>query len=384
MKRANWVYLVATAVVLSTGVSVAGARARHHDNPSRSGTTVTVDRWSHGHDRDRWQRRHHRVTTTTTEATTTTTTTTNPPAPRVTTTTAAPTTTTTTFVPPIVPPPLPDPPTVGAFLSYPHQSGPTTINGGNNVVVSNKTWQGFSNKTALVISGAHNVYLHDLDFADNGGDIFLVNCTGQIRIEDIRARNTGDGTIGSGHGNVVQLNNTWDDGTGGIRGVNAYGGDTEDMISIFRSGGVDAAHPLVIENNHLESPLSGPLAWSSGSGTGINLADAGGHDIIARNNTLLNVGQVGLQINEGTRVHIVNNVVYGAARPGSNTGITQWASGSCGCSGNEIANNRIWWVKANGTPSPYWSSGTAGVIAGVATNVMQDLTINPASLHVAL
>jgi hypothetical protein len=381
MKRANWVYLVATVVVLSTSVSVAGARARHHDKPSHSGTTVTVDRWSRGNDSALWRHRHQHYDTTTTEATTTTTTT--PPTPRVTTTTAAPTTTT-TLAPPIVVPTPPDPPSAGAFLSYPHQSGPTTINGGNNVVVSNKTWQGFSNKTALVISGAHNVYLHDLDFADNGGDIFLVNCTGQIRIEDIRARNTGDGTIGSGHGNVVQLNNTWDDGTGGIRGVQAYGGDTEDMISIFRSGGVDAAHPLVIENNHLESPLSGPLAWSSGSGTGINLADAGGHDIIARNNTLLNVGQVGLQINEGTRVHIVNNIVYGAARPASNTGITQWASGSCGCSGNEIAYNRIWWVKSDGTPSSYWSSGTAGVIAGVATNIQQDPTINPASLHVAL
>jgi hypothetical protein len=379
MKRANWVYLVATAVVLSTGVSVAGARARHHDRLSSSSRGFTVDRSSHGHGSERWLLRHS--DTTTTDVTTTT----RPAPTQVTTTTAAPTTTTT--LAPIVdptPPPLPDPSSPGAFLSYPHQPGPTTINGGTNVVVSNKTWQGFSNKTALVISGAHNVYLHDLDFADNGGDIFLVNCTGQIRIEDIRARNTGDGTIGSGHGNVVQLNNTWDDGTGGIRGVNAYGGDTEDMISIFRSGGVDAAHPLVIENNHLESPLSGPLAWSSGSGTGINLADAGGHDIIARNNTLLNVGQVGLQINEGTRVHIVNNIVYGAARPASNTGITQWASSPCGCSGNEIAYNRIWWVKSNGTPSSYWNSGTAGVIAGTATNVLQDLTINPASLHVAL
>ena len=33
--------------------------------------------------------------------------------------------------------------------------------------------------------------------------------TGQIRIENVRARNTGDGTIGSGHGNVIQLNNAW-------------------------------------------------------------------------------------------------------------------------------------------------------------------------------
>jgi hypothetical protein len=227
------------------------------------------------------------------------------------------------------------------------------------------------------------VYLHDLDFADNGGDIFVINSTGQIRIEDIRARNTGDGTIGSGHGNVVQLNNTWDDGTGGIRNVRAFGGDTEDMISIFRSGGVDAAHPLVIENNRLESPLSGSLAWSSGSGTCINLADAGGHDIVARNNTLLNCGAVGLQLNEPTRVRAVNNLVYGAARPTSNVGISQWSSGSCSsCSGNAITNNRVWWVKSNGTPSSIWLSGNYPVTQ--SGNVSQDASLVPSILRVLL
>ena len=249
--------------------------------------------------------------------------------------------------------------------------------------MSNKTWQGFTGKTALVISGAHNVYLHDLDFADNGGDIFVINSTGQIRIENIRARNTGDGTIGSGHGNVIQLNNTWDDGSGGIRGVQALGGDTEDMISVFKSGGVDSAHPLVIENNHLESPLPpSSLAWSSGSGTGINLADYGGHDIVVRNNTLLNVGQVGIQLNQPTRVHVFNNIVYGAARTGSNVGLSQWNGSSCACSGNEIVNNRVWWVKASGTASSIWLSGTAQV--STSGNVAQDATIDPNGLHVVL
>lgn len=368
-------YLVATALVLSTGVSVAGAKARHNDRLSSSGSGITTD--DKGHPHRGW--RFHIDPTTTTYVTTTTTA--APPTTAHETTT---TVTTTTIAPPVDPPPPdPNPPAAGAFLSYPHQSGPTTINGGTNVVVSNETWQGFSNKTALVISGAHNVYLHDLDFADNGGDIFLVNCSGQIRIESIRARNTGDGTIGSGHGNVIQLNNTWDNGTGGIRGVKALGGDTEDMISIFKSGGIDAAHPLLIENNHLESPLSGSLAWSSGSGTGMNLADYGGHDIIARNNTLLNVGQVGIQLNEPTRVTVTNNIVYGAARPSSNVGISQWASTSCSsCTGNVVANNRVWWVKSSGTASSIWLSNSYPVT--LSGNASQDGSIDPSSLHVVL
>jgi len=377
MKRANWTYLVATALVLSTGVSVAGAKSKHHSKLSSSGFGISAEHKGRGHG---WGRLDPttttQATTTTRPATTTTHATTTTAAP--TTTTAAPTTTTT-------PPPLPAPTPAGGFLSYPRQGSPTTINGGTNVVVSNKTWQGFSTNTALVISGANNVYLHDLDFADNGGDIFLINCTGQIRIENIRARNTGDGTIGSGHGNVIQLNNTWDNGTGGIRAVYALGGDTEDMISIYRSGGIDASHPLIIEDVHIESPLPpSSIAWSSNSGTGINLGDDGGHDIILRNSTVLNAGAVGIQMNEPSRnVRAMNNIVYGTARATSNVGLSQWADTSCStCTGNAYTNNRVWWVKANGTPSALWLSGTYPVAQ--SGNVLQDPTINPAVLHVAL
>ena len=156
------------------------------------------------------------------------------------------------------------------------------------------------------------------------------------------------------------------------------------MISIFKSGGIDAAHPLVIENNHLESPLPpSSLAWSSGSGTGINLADAGGHDIILRNNTLLNAGAVGIQMNEPTRVRAMNNIVYGAARTTSNVGLSQWSSGSCStCTGNSITNNRVWWVKSNGSASSIWLSNNYPV--SMSGNVQQDPTIDPSSLHVVL
>lgn len=276
----------------------------------------------------------------------------------------------------------------GAFLSYPHQSAPTTINGGTNVVVTGRSWQGFPGRVALVVSGAHNVYLHDLDFADNGGDIFLINCTGTIRVEWIRARNTGDGTIGSGHSNVIQLNNVWqsatDDGINGIRHVKALGGRTEDAISVFKSGGLDATHPLILGDIHLESPLPpSSQAWTSNSGTGINLADAGGHDIWLRNSTILTAGAVGIQMNVPTRVRAYLNIVYGAARSQSNVGLSQWASSACStCVGNSYDHNRVWWVKANGSPSPLWLSHTAQVAD--TANVKQDTTINPANLRVVL
>lgn len=269
----------------------------------------------------------------------------------------------------------------GAFLSFPKQPCTTSVSG-TNVVVAFKTWQGCFGKVALTVHNATNVYLHDLDFADNGGDIYLVDVTGQVRIENVRARNTGDGTIGSGHGNVIQLSRTFDNGTGGIRHVKALGGDTEDMISIYKSGGTDATHPLVIADVHLESPLPpNSLAWSSGSGTCINLADGGGHDIILRNSTFLNCGQVGIQMNQPVRVLASQNIVYGAARSGSNVGLSRFGSCSTTCAGNKYARNRVWWVKANGSASPTYICCSDTAMVG---NVTQDTTIDPNALHVTL
>jgi hypothetical protein len=63
--------------------------------------------------------------------------------------------------------------------------------------------------------------------------------------------------------------------------------------------------------------------------------------------------------------------------------LSQWADTSCStCTGNEYVNNRVWWVKANGTPSALWLSGTYPIAQW--GNVLQDPTINPAALHVAL
>ena len=277
----------------------------------------------------------------------------------------------------------------GAFLSFPHQTAALNVTG-SNVVVANKSWVGFGAKTCLTVHDARNVYIHDVDFAGCGGDIFLVNVTGTVSIENVRARNTGDGTIGAGHGNIIQFNNVWQGapelagGVARIRSIKAYGGDTEDVISVFRSGGIDAEHPLVIGDVHVEHPLSGPLAWSSPSGTCANLADAGGHDIRLQNSTFLNCGSVGIQMNEPDRnVTATDNTVYGAARPTSNVGLSQWSTAACPstCPGNAYRTNRVWWAKANGGASPMWLS--EGYPVADVQNGRQ-VTINPENLRVVL
>src|SRR3954452_6131519 len=65
----------------------------------------------------------------------------------------------------------------GAFASFPRQAAPSSVSG-SNVVVENKSWVGFRTRTCLTVHDAHNVYIHDVDFAGCGGGIFLVNVTG--------------------------------------------------------------------------------------------------------------------------------------------------------------------------------------------------------------
>lgn len=304
--------------------------------------------------------------TTTPTTVVTTTATTQPP------TTTATTTTTTT------------PSGTPAFLSRPAASCGMNLSGAS-VSLSNRTFQGCSG-VALTVSNATNVTLSGLDFANNVGDVFLINVTGNVSVSGIRARNTGDGTIGSGHSNVIQFNDVWDtDPAVDVWNVKAYGGDTEDVISVFQSGGTSSTNLLLLEDIHVEHPLSGALAWQSDSSTCINLADAGGSNTVVRDSSFLNCGAVGLQMNEpGGAVRYVRNVVYGATRPDSNVGASQWSAADCSVcvATNEFRDNRINWKNSSGSNNGFWLSGNYPV-ADVG-NVKQDATINPDNLRVVL
>lgn len=279
----------------------------------------------------------------------------------------------------------------GTFMSATRWPCGTHISG-TSLVVANKSFKDCSG-VALTVENTTNVDLTNLDFDNVVGGIFLINVKGTIHIEGIRGHAVGDGTIGSGHSNLIQFNNSWQGALGGvnqsnsyalIRSIKLYGGHTEDAISVYKSGGVDAQHPMVLGDIHVEHPLPPDgLAWTSGSGTCINLADAGGHDIRLQNSTFLNCGAVGIQMNEPTRVRVTRNIVYGEARSLSNVGLSQWSGTSCStCTGNQYDNNRVWWVKPDGSSSAMWLSKKYPVAD--INNVKMDTTINKANLHVVL
>src|SRR5207237_2283496 len=134
----------------------------------------------------------------------------------------------------------------------------------------------------ITIENCTNVTITANDFDTVTGAIFIRN-SHNVTITWNRYRNVGNGTIGSGHSNFVQLNNTFDGYIGHNKGKD---GNTEDIISIFQSGGSSATSPLVIEYNQFEG-----TNWTSSSGSGTMLGDAGGAHMIVRNNTMLTPGQ---------------------------------------------------------------------------------------------
>lgn len=239
-------------------------------------------------------------------------------------------------VEPPVDPPVEPPIDPGDFLSYP-RIDPVEINSGSGIELSNFSIVGGT--IAITLRNIDGLYIHDVDFADVVGGIYLYNCR-DVQIENVRGRNIGDGSIGSGHSNFIQFAESLN---GSVRGCTFIGGNTEDMISTWHSGSI------VIEDNYLESP-----DWSSASGTGIILSDGEGSpnngNITVRNNVLINPGQVGIQCIDGPNLKVYDNVVYGEARPWSNQPFSSWE----GHPEAEIYHNTHRWYKPDGTQTGGW------------------------------
>ena len=124
------------------------------------------------------------------------------------------------------------------------------------------------------------------------------------------------------------------------------GGDTEDIISLFRTGGT-AKHPFIIEYNHFQGG-----DWTSTSGSGIALGDATSSHSIARYNVLLDPGQAGIFIAGGTDHKIIGNTILGRKRKSSNVGIYVWSQSDAPCGNNTVRDNRVSWTKGDGSAEP--------------------------------
>jgi hypothetical protein len=290
-------------------------------------------------------------------------------------------------VPAPTPAPVPTPvPTTPAFLSRP-ASSPIVKDGGSSVLIENVTVRGagVSNPSGIGITVRNvtgTVTIRNVDLADLVGGIYLYNCSGTLLVEGVRSRNVGDGTIGAGHSNHIQLAEC--SFSGAIRNDRFLGGRTEDMLSIWHSGGKGVGQELVVEGNKLQGLVTDTAtarAWTRGSGTGIIISDGAGSSrngwVIVRNNTLLTPGQVGIQHIDGPGIQTYGNVIYGQKRPGNNNPMTSWEGNPRGV----VRDNRYFWTNDDGSQPTPWFSGYGSM---VLTNNVKDSTIDPKALEVVL
>ena len=266
-------------------------------------------------------------------------------------------------------------------------SAPIVRSGGSSVLIENVSIDGGSVTSPSgigisIMNVTGSITIRNVDLSDLVGGIYIYNSTGTLTIENVRGRNIGDGTIGSGHSNYIQLNQTRFSGV--IRGNQFLGGRTEDMISLHRSGGNGVGAELVIENNRLQglvADTSTARAWTSASGTGIIIGDGAGDsrngNTIVRNNTLLTPGQVGIQHIDGPGIQTYGNVIYAEKRSLNNNSLTSWGGNPRGV----VRDNVYCWTNNDGTrPAPWLSSyGSLSI-----SNNRLDTGVDPASLRVAL
>ena len=220
------------------------------------------------------------------------------------------------------------------FLSRP-TSPAISLRNCQDVVIENRTFEDLGpDVEAIHLENCHGVTIRNNDFARVAQAITAADST-NIRVEwnrysDILGPHE---RVGLNRANFVQF----DQVRGGYIGNNkGKGGDTEDIVSLHDSGG-SADEPLYVEYNHFEG-----TDWSSESGSGIALGDGGASYSIARNNVLLNPGQVGIFIAGGTNNAIIDNVVYGEQRPSSNVGHLRLGPGRRECSDHEVSGNSVY------------------------------------------
>ena len=137
---------------------------------------------------------------------------------------------------------------------------------------------------------------------------------------------------------------------------------SEDMISVYKSGGT-SANWLTVRGNTVRDNVG-----ESSSGSGIMVGDAGGSYILVQGNHLTDPGQAGIGVAGGSNVRVLDNTVKSARFSWSNVGIYTWDQSSSGCDNIEVRDNTVDWVDQSGQSNPAWDGGGCGTISGWDNN----------------
>ena len=243
-------------------------------------------------------------------------------------------------------------------------------------VIEGKTFKDLgADVEAIHLENCNNVTIRNNDFANVAQAITVANST-NVKIEWNRYSNIvgPHARVGKNRANFVQLVNV---SRGYISHNKGKGGDTEDIVSLYRSGGTSAS-PFIVEYNHFQG-----TNWTSSSGSGIALGDDTSGYSIARYNILLNPGQVGIFIAGGTNHKIIGNTIYGEKRTSSNVGLYVGTSTRPRA---RVTRSGTTWCPGRTPPDPPTPRGTAGTAgpSPAGRSNTWNANLDPASLQVTL
>lgn len=127
-----------------------------------------------------------------------------------------------------------------------------------------------------------------------------------------------------------------------------YAANQEDSINFGQTNGI------MVDNNYVEG-------GQSPSGCGI-IADDGANSATFSSNILVNTGQCGIGIADGTNQVVSNNQVINETpvSGGGNTAIYVWKQYSSACGPVSLSSNIAAEVKSDGSISSYWNGGGCG------------------------
>jgi hypothetical protein len=148
-----------------------------------------------------------------------------------------------------------------------------------------------------------------------------------------------------------------------------YPENQEDSINFGLTNG------LIVQNNYI-------TGGHSKSGCGL-IADDSANNAQFKNNRLLNTGQCGVSIADGTNQLVDSNRVYNTTPVvgGGNTAIMTWKQYANPCGPTTVSNNIADEIKPDGTHSGFWDGGGCSTtLSGNTFGQPADASLTPTSI----
>jgi parallel beta helix pectate lyase-like protein len=257
-------------------------------------------------------------------------------------------------------------------------SAPILLQNQNNVTISGDSINGGS-KPCISLINCTNIHITNCKLQNgttvNSTGVNTLNCTG-ITVDNCLITKVSTGVYAQAsqqinvnnnqflnmmgpfpRGAYVQFNNV--SGTGNQivnnKGENVSGqSNPEDGINLYQSNGT-AASPILVTGNMLRG--GGP----STTGSGITVGDQGGSYETITGNTVVNTGNIGMQVAGGTHITMSNNMIYSTATSISHLGLGYGNYSGVASNNITITGNKIKWMCGKASDLAYYPKGTTSV-----------------------